>query len=508
MDYVEISKQILTLVGGKENIRSTEACMTRLRLSIVDISKADIEGIKKIEGVLSVISSDTLQIVFGPGTVNRVLQAMRKTMETGEGDDVNPSPDVSTDNKTVPEKSFPADKDSDGGREEPATPEEDIKELAEHNKASQLKKYDRHIQNFLKRIANIFVPLLPGIIAAGLINGITNIINVAGQGAYSGIWWYECVRTMGWAMFAYLPMFVGFNSAKEFGGTPILGGLAGAMCIANVSMPLLSQYGGADIILPMTNEVYNPSHGGLIAALIAGGVFAVFEREIRKRVPVMLDTFLTPLLVLAMGAISMVMVIQPISSVFSNGIYVVMDFVYGKMGVFGGYLLSAGFLPLVATGLHQALKPIHVMLNDPTGPTKGIDYLLPILMMAGGGQVGSGLALYFKTKNKHLKKLIHEAIPVGILGVGEPLMYAVTLPLGKSFITACLGAGFGGIAASLFHIGTVAQGVSGLFGLLIVEPGQQLQYVIALACAYLGGFVLTWFFGVDEDRINDIYGEE
>lgn len=127
--------------------------------------------------------------------------------------------------------------------------------------------------------------------------------------------------------------------------------------------------------------------------------------------------------------------------------------------------------------------------------------------LAGGGQVGAGFALYFKSKNKRLKKFVAESIPVGILGVGEPMMYAVTLPLVRPFVTACLGAGFGGILASLFHIGTVSQGVSGLFGLLIVVPGQQLTYVIAMLVAYLGGFVLTWFFGVDEQRINEFYGE-
>ena len=128
-------------------------------------------------------------------------------------------------------------------------------------------------------------------------------------------------------------------------------------------------------------------------------------------------------------------------------------------------------------------------------------------MMSGGGQVGAGIALYLKTKNKKLRRLIRDSIPVGILGVGEPLMYAVTLPLGRSFITACVGAGFGGVMASLFHIGTTTQGVSGLFGLLIVEPGQQIKYIIAMLCAYIGGFLLTWFFGVDEERINAVYGE-
>jgi hypothetical protein len=98
------------------------------------------------------------------------------------------------------------------------------------------------------------------------------------------------------------------------------------------------------------------------------------------------------------------------------------------------------------------------------------------------------------------------SIPVGILGVGEPLMYAVTLPLGRPFVCACLGSGVGGVLAWLFHLGTVSQGVSGLFGLLIVVPGTQVQYVIAMLAAYVGGFVLTYFFGVDEARIDDVFG--
>jgi PTS system sucrose-specific IIC component len=128
-------------------------------------------------------------------------------------------------------------------------------------------------------------------------------------------------------------------------------------------------------------------------------------------------------------------------------------------------------------------------------------------MMSGGGQVGAGLALLLKTKNEKVRGYVRDALPVGLLGVGEPLMYAVTLPLGKPFLTACLGAGFGGAAATAFRLGTVTQGVSGLFGLLIVQPGQQLAYVVALACAVAGGFVLTWLFGVDEEHIQEVYGD-
>lgn len=473
MDYKKVSEQLVELLGGKENITSNAACMTRLRVGIKDMSKVKLSEIKKMDGVLGLVESDTIQIVFGPGKVNKILEEFYQITGLAKGQ-------------------------AEGT---------DVEEVAKKNKAEQKAKHDKPVQRFLKKIANIFVALLPGIIAAGLINGICNVINVTTKGAMSGIWWYECIRTMGWALFAYLPILVGYNAAKEFGGSGVLGAIAGAMSISNLSMPLLATYGEEQIVLPFTGAVFNPSNGGLLAALIAGVFFAFLEKKIRKHMPDLIDTFISPLLVLIIGSIVVLVVIQPVGAVLTKGIFAVLTVVYEKLGVVGGYILAAGFLPLVSVGLHQALTPIHAMLNDPAGATQGINYLLPILMMAGGGQVGAGLALYMKTKNKRLKGYIRDSIPVGILGIGEPMMYAVTLPLGKPFITACIGAGFGGAVAALLHVGTVSQGVSGLFGLLIVEPGHQFGYIIAMVAAYIGGFVVTHFFGVDEDRINEVYGE-
>lgn len=474
MDYQKIAKEVLLAVGGKENVSANAACMTRLRISVVDPGKADIAALKKTEGVLGVVDSGTIQLVFGPGTVNKVGEEF--SLLTGLA----------------------------LGAEQA---DQDVGTITQENKAANKAKHNGPVQNFLKRIANIFVPLLPGIIAAGLINGVCNVINVSTQGALSGQWWYECIRTMGWALFAYLPLLVGMNAAKEFRGSAVLGAIAGAMSISSAAMPLLSKFHDADVLLPLTGKVFNPGAGGLLAALIAGIFFAYLERWVRKWMPTILDTFLTPLVTVIVGSLIALIVLQPIGAFLTSGIFTALDFIYTSLGVVGGYILSAGFLPLVAVGLHQALTPIHAMLNDPAGATHGINYLLPILMMAGGGQVGAGFALFLKTKNKKLKRLTRDSLPVGILGIGEPMMYAVTLPLGKPFVTACLGAGVGGILASLFKLGTVSQGVSGLFGLLIVIPGQQLQYAIAMLGAYAGGFLLTYFFGVDHNRIEEVYGK-
>lgn len=476
MTNKELAQKLLDLLGGKDNVLANAACMTRLRVTVKDTDNVDTEGIKALDGVMGLVEDDTMQIVLGPGKVNKVLEEFSKLTGLAKG-----------------------------------VADESVVDAAATNKAAQKAKYEsKPVQAFLKKISNVFVALLPGIIAAGLINGICNVINVSTAGALAGEWWYQGIRSMGWALFAYLPILVGYNAAREFGGSAALGGIAGMMCIANSAMPLLAP-GAADpstaILLPLTNAQYNPAAGGMIAALIAGAFFAWMERQSRKVMPNALDTFLSPLLVLIIGAFALMLVIQPVGAWLTTAIFSVLTFIFEKLGVLGGYILSAGFLPLVSVGLHQALTPIHAMLNDPDGATKGINYLLPILMMAGGGQVGAGLALYFKTKNAKLKKYVAESIPVGILGVGEPLMYAVTLPLVRPFVTACLGAGFGGALAALLHIGTVSQGVSGLFGLLIVVPGQQLGYVAAMLLAYAAGFVLTWFFGVDEQRINEFFGE-
>ena len=473
MDYKKIAQDVLVSVGGKDNVFGNATCMTRLRITIKDPLLVNLGGLKKIEGVLGIVESDTLQIVFGPGKVEKVGAEFSELtgISLGYTDEIN------------------------------------AEELAKENKAASKAKQTNPVQVFLRKIANIFVPLLPGIIAAGLINGITNVINVSTHGSLSGQWWYECIRTMGWALFAYLPIFVGMNAAKEFKGSPILGAMAGALSIANASMPLLSKFKDAAVILPLTGTVFNPAAGVLLAALIIGMFFAILERQIRKFIPDILQTFITPLLTVIVGGLITLLVLQPIGAGLTVGIFGILNFIYVKLGVVGGYILSAGFLPLVAVGLHQALTPIHAMLNDPNGATQGINYLLPILMMAGGGQVGAGLALYLKTKNKKLKQLTRDSLPVGILGIGEPMMYAVTLPLGKPFVTACLGSGIGGILASMFHLGTVSQGVSGLFGLLIVIPGTQLYYIIAMLGAYAGGFMLTYFFGVDDKRIDEIYGK-
>lgn len=211
MTNKELAQKLLDLLGGKDNVLANAACMTRLRVTVKDTGNVDTEGIKALDGVMGLVEDDTMQIVLGPGKVNKVLEEFSKLTGLAKG-----------------------------------VADESVVDAAATNKAAQKAKYEsKPVQAFLKKISNVFVALLPGIIAAGLINGICNVINVSTAGALAGEWWYQGIRSMGWALFAYLPILVGYNAAREFGGSAALGGIAGMMCIANSAMPLLAP-GAAD----------------------------------------------------------------------------------------------------------------------------------------------------------------------------------------------------------------------------------------------------------------------
>lgn len=199
--------------------------------------------------------------------------------------------------------------------------------------------------------------------------------------------------------------------------------------------------------------------------------------------------------------IATIFVLQPvggfISDLITKGLLNILD----MGGIFAGIVLAGTFLPLVVTGLHQGLTPVHMELLN----SIKVDPLLPILAMGGAGQVGAAFAIYFKTKNAKLKRVIKGGLPVGILGIGEPLIFGVTLPLGRPFLTACLGAAVGGAFQAFFKIGTVAIGVSGLpLAFLIKETNQIVLYIVGLLLAYIFGFLFTWLFGFKESMAKDI----
>jgi PTS system sucrose-specific IIC component len=208
----------------------------------------------------------------------------------------------------------------------------------------------------------------------------------------------------------------------------------------------------------------------------------------------MLDLFLTPLIVVLVSGFVALLALQPLGGIISDSIGTAVKTVISGGGAFTGFVLGGTFLPLVMTGFHQGLTPIHADLIKTTGQT----LLLPILAMAGAGQVGAAIAVLAKTKNHRLKKTIWSALPVGILGVGEPLIYGVTLPLGKPFIGACIGGAFGGAVMAALAVGAKSMGLSGLpLTLLVTKP---VGYLIGVVVAYAAGFVAAYVLGFEDPQ--------
>ncbi len=496
-DYKKIAEEVVEAVGGKDNILENSTCMTRLHLTLSDKSKVDMESVKKIQGVLGTVDGEELQIVFGPGKVTKI------------GVEVSAITGISADERK-----------DEVHAEDLQEKDINLQARAKENKAKQQAKHNGPVQVFLKHFSNIFLPALPGIAGAGLIYGILNVLKVIFRvpgvasvvldPAVAQSWWYLALNTIGWTLFAYLPIFIGMNAAKEYKGTPILGGMMGAMFVGNAAMPLLMKVGdpAVGINLPITNSPFDAAAGGILAAVFGGIVIAYVERWLRSWVPDTLDMILTPLCALVITAFLALFILQPLGAVLTQVIFALADFLLNKLGFVGAYALSALQLPLVSVGLHRAFTPIHTIMNDPNGATGGINYLLPILQVAGAGQVGAVIALYVKAHKNHKKlgEAILASVPAGILGIGEPLMYGVTLPLGKPFLTAALGSGFGGIVISLFHVGSVAQGVSGVLGFLIVNQGGALGYLCGYLTAIVAAFIITYFFGWNEEKVTEVFG--
>ena len=428
--------------------------MTRLRLTLRNAAEVDRAALNGTKGVLGVVEAGgQLQIVLGPGKVQPVAAEVERLME-----------------------GTPASGPTIG-------------------KASELKavvaaKNRTPLKQFLGRLSTIFVPLIPAIVGSGMVAGLTNVaVRLGADPQHSLI---QVLNVLGWGIFGYLAIFVGIQTAKEFGGTPALGGLAGVLLI-NPAIASI-QINGSFLV---------PGRGGIFGVLLVAGFMAWLEQRIRRHVPPSVDIIVTPTLTLLIGGILTYFVLQPVSGLLSDGVVWCFRTMLETGGVVAGLILAGTFLPLVMTGLHQGLTPVHMELLN----TLRANPLLPVLAMAGAGQVGASVAVLCKTKNRRLRGIVKAALPVGLLGIGEPLIFGVTLPLGRPFVTACMGAAAGGAFQAVMQVQSIAMGVSGLPLAFLIRSDQIGLYLVGLFIAYAAGFVITWIAGFDDPPEETAAGE-
>ncbi len=471
MTNSELSNKILELVGGKDNIVTAANCMTRLRLTLKDVSAAQKDEIKKAEGVLGLVEDgNTLQIVVGPGKAKKLMDVFREELGVA---------------------SVAAD-------------------WQENKAAMKAGQKQNGLKKALRTIAEIFIPLIPAIIAAGLFNGLASLLGQMMTDkviAADGFW--SLIKTMfsliGGGFLGYFAIYTGINAAKKFGATEALGGMVGAMSIMAQIVDISKFFGLYNETVPL-ESVLTTGKGGIMGVIVGVWILAKIERWVRKRVPDVLDLIVTPLVSLFLTAAIFVLAIMPAAGFISDWLVKALSVIINSgnpvVSVISGYVLSAVFLPMVLLGLHHGLIPIYAIQLEKLG---GVS-LFPVLAMAGAGQVGAAIAIYLKAKkvgNARMRKVIAGALPAGLLGVGEPLIYGVTLPMGKPFVTAGLGAGFGGAYVMFTHVMSIAWGPSGLVAIpLMSNTVGMLNFFIGLVIAYVAGFIITYVGIKDADVAN------
>ncbi|MCZ0971181.1 PTS transporter subunit EIIC [Streptomyces albulus] len=509
---------LLPLVGGADNVTSVAHCMTRLRLGVRDRTLVQDDALKALPAVLGVVEDDTYQIVLGPGVVARVTPEFERLLSEADATpETTPRSDTPQEQITLRNRCRKKE-DSGPPAAAPAPPtptptaapappnsttsaisSTSATDLAAQGSALKARQKARNatpVKLFLRRIANIFVPLIPALIGCGIIAGLNGLLTNAG--------WLPALvpalTAIASGFMSLIAVFVGYNTAKEFGGTPVLGGAVAAVIvfpgIANVTA---------------FGQKLAPGQGGVLGALGAALLAAQLEKQLRRRVPESLDVLLTPTLTVLLTGLVTVFGLMYVAGEVSTAIGTAADWLLAHGGAVAGFLLGALFLPLVMLGLHQALIPIHTTLIEQQGYTT----LLPILAMAGAGQVGAAMAVYVRLRRNHsIRATIRSALPAGFLGVGEPLIYGVSLPLGRPFITACLGGAFGGGFVGLFNqlgdaVGSTAIGPSGWALFPLVKGNQSFGttlavYALGLLIGYAVGFVATYFFGLSRQQRTDL----
>lgn len=467
-DYSRIAKEIYNYIGGIKNVKKIVFCMTRVRIDIINKEKVNIEKLKSIDGVLGVLFDDKLQIVVGPTLARKVAEEMVSISgyKIGENFEEN---ELENSNEDI-----------------------NLQEKTKIGKEKFNKNY--FYSRFLKSISNIFVPLLPAFIGAGLIAGLSGVLTnsffVEKINNNFLLQFNTILSVIKNGIFSYLIIYVGIYSAREFGATESLGGTIGGVTA------LLGMNQENPIINIFTKEPLKSGQGGILGVIFAVYILSFIEKYLRKKVSNSFDILITPFISLLITGIITIFFIMPFAGFVSIKILSGINLILGLNSTLSGFLLATFFLPMVMLGLHHVLIPIHLELIMSSGST----FLLPILAMAGAGQVGASMALYLKLRNnkKYTKILeyIKGGLPVGMLGIGEPLIYGVTLPLGKPFITACIGGGIGGAVIGLLgNVGAVSIGPSGIALIPLILQGEKIKYIIGLFSGYLGGFIVTYLFG-------------
>lgn len=464
MDYRKSAQEVLDNIGGAGNVVSAAHCATRLRLVIADNAKVDKEALENIYGAKGVFEAQgQLQIIFGTGTVNKVYDEFIAFSGV-----------------------------------EAATKAE-VKEAA----AQQQNIFMRAI----KVLGDVFVPIIPAIVASGLLLGIMSALNFMASNGFIALdtnnFIYKIADLVSGTSFGILQILIGYSAAKAFGANPYLGAVVGG---AFINSSLQSAYTvaseGVQTMVTVIPGVYGFEwvgyQGHVIPIVIACAILAFLEKRLHKIVPEMFDLFVTPLVSVFVTVLVTLVAVGPIFVWAENAILGLIQALLTLPFGIGSFIVGLFYAPTVVTGIHQ----MYTAIDLGQLAQYGVTYWLPIASAANIAQGGAALAVAFKTRDAKIKGLALPSALSAFMGITEPAIFGVNLRFFKPFIAGCIGGGCGALVCALTSLAASGTGVTGIFGILLCLT-QPVQYAIMFAIAALVSFAVSFVLYKDEPKASE-----
>ena len=448
----------------KENIISAAHCATRLRLVISDNSKADKEYVENIEGVKGVFfAQGQMQIILGTGVVNKVYDEFIRIAGVSESS------------------------------------KEELKKVA----ASRANP----VQRLIKTLGDIFVPIIPAIVASGFLMGIMEALNFMVNNGFLNIDTsgsiYTFAQLFSNTAYTFLPILIAYSGAKVFGANPYLGAVIGMIMIhPNLQNAWTVATEGVKATQKVWFGLYSIDmvgyQGHVIPVIIAVWVLAQIEKRLHKVVPAMFDLFVTPLVSVFVTGYLTLSIIGPIFVTVENGLLNGIQWLIALPFGIGSFIMGAFYAPTVVAGVHH----MYTIIDLGQLSKFGVTYWLPLASAANIAQGGATLAVALKTKDQKIKSMAVPSALSACMGITEPAIFGVNLRFGKPFVMGCIGGAFGALFASVTGLGATGTGVTGIFGILLCL-NNPVSYILMFVIAFGAAFVLTWLFGYKDTNVSE-----
>ena len=478
MDHAKVAGEVVEAVGGASNISAAAHCATRLRLVIADESKINQQALDDNEDLKGTFAAGGMfQIIVGPGDVDQVYDHMV----------------------------------ADHG----------VREVSKDEAKEEAEAGGNIFSRFIKMIADIFVPVLPALIAGGLLMALHSVLTAKGLfGEQSVIQMFPVmtdydalINLVSSAAFASLPVLVGFSAAKRFGGNTYLGAAMGA---AMVSPSLLSAYSMTDAAAAAKFWAYTDQSSvwnlfGLevtkvgyqamvIPTLVVTWIMCLIEKSLHKVLKGTADFLLTPLITLLITGFLAFVVVGPVTRELSNYLTYGINWAYTTLGVFGGLIFGFFYSAIVVTGLHQSFPAIEIPLLPSNGGVG--DFIFPIASMANVAQGAAALAVFFKTRDAKLKGLAGAGGVSAVFGITEPAIFGVNLRLRWPFYCAMVAAAIGSGGVALLDVRGQALGAAGFVGFVSIVPKSIPAYLALEVLVFVLSFGFTFAYAMTRGKAD------